>query len=127
MENRLEFDQKIENIIYEHEKRIEWFIGGIGRHCINAKSFGKIPTEWIAENYNVEIDYFRPKDQSMIKPITEQMYSCEHKNVVDIGYTLGFDGRLYDEFCENCKEKVYGRTGNRLARWNCDRNRTFRD
>lgn len=58
MENNQSFDQKIENIIHEHEKRVEWFVRGINRHCISAKIFSKIPTEWIVQHYNVEMDYF---------------------------------------------------------------------
>ena len=54
-------ENKIEKIIYETEKRIEWYIRGIGRHCLSPKVFAKIPTEWIVKNYNVEMDYFRPK------------------------------------------------------------------
>jgi hypothetical protein len=54
----LTFDQKIENIIYEHEQRVNWFVRGINRHCLSGKIFSKIPTERIVELYNVEMDYF---------------------------------------------------------------------
>ena len=51
--------------------------------------------------------------------------ACNHTQVSDIGYCLGFDGRLYDGFCEQCEEKVYARIGKKTIRWNRDRNGTF--
>lgn len=51
----------IEQIIYETEKRIQWWIEGMKIHCIPADLFVKIPTERIVEKYNVEMNYFRPK------------------------------------------------------------------
>lgn len=52
--------RKIEQIIYEHTKRIEWWLSGT-IHCIPAKMFVNIPTETIVKFYNVEMEYFRPK------------------------------------------------------------------
>ncbi len=49
-----------EEMYYECVKRFEWFLHGIGKHCLTAEVFAKIPTEWIVENYNVEMEFFRP-------------------------------------------------------------------
>ena len=51
-------EDKIEQIIHEHTKRIEWWLAGTGIHCIPADLFVKIPTEQIVGLYNVEMGYF---------------------------------------------------------------------
>lgn len=53
-------ENKIEQIIHEHTKRIEWWLSGT-IHCIPSNLFVKMPTERIVELYNVEMEYFRPK------------------------------------------------------------------
>lgn len=50
---------------------------------------------------------------------------CLHKHKIEIGYNLGFDGRLYDAFCSDCEKMIYARTGKKVIKWNYDRNKTF--
>lgn len=119
----------IDRIIFEHTRRIEWWLGGPEIHCIPSNLFVKMPTERIVELYNVEMSFFRPRNLNTVKPITEENYlsTCKHKNITEIGYCLGYNGRLYDGFCLDCEKYVYARTGKRVVKWNCDRNETFED
>jgi hypothetical protein len=48
----------IDAIIYEKIKIFEWFIDGLGLHCIPWALFGGLSKEWISENYNVDIKFF---------------------------------------------------------------------
>lgn len=48
----------MEEELYELQQRLNWFIDGIGRHCLSWGSFQFITAEWIVENYNVEFSYF---------------------------------------------------------------------
>ncbi len=43
---------------YEAEKRIKWWISGIGKHGLSAELFYSISTERLCELYNIEINYF---------------------------------------------------------------------
>jgi len=60
MENSLTFEEELENKSYEIKKRIEWFVNGIGIHCISSRLFLGLTTERIVELYNVEMSFFRP-------------------------------------------------------------------
>lgn len=63
--------EKIIRMEYEAKKRLEWFISGYYIHNLGSL-FSKIPTERICEIYNVDIEFFRPKNQEKksTKPIT---------------------------------------------------------
>jgi hypothetical protein len=50
---------EIDKIIYEHTKRIEWFIGGIGIHCLSPELFNNLSTERLCELYNVDLNHFK--------------------------------------------------------------------
>lgn len=52
---------------------------------------------------------------------------CMHNKVINIYYTVGFDGRFYDGYCTKCERVVYARTGKKNIPWNTDRNKTFED
>jgi hypothetical protein len=41
------------------KRKLEWFIDGIGIHGICWSQFKSITPEWIVENYNVEMSYFK--------------------------------------------------------------------
>ena len=53
-------NEEFERRFYEAQQRINWWINGIGVHCIPCKLFMSIPTERIVELYNVNMNYFRP-------------------------------------------------------------------
>jgi hypothetical protein len=40
------------------QKKLNWFIDGIGIHCILWDHFKNLTPEWIVEHYNVEMSYF---------------------------------------------------------------------
>ena len=40
------------------QRKLEWFINGVGKHGISWSQFKFLTPEWIVENYNVEISYF---------------------------------------------------------------------
>lgn len=48
---------------------------------------------------------------------------CKHKHVIEIGYygdlpqITGTNNKFWDGFCNDCKEIVYGQTGERIVRW----------
>jgi len=48
---------------YEASKRMEWFINGYFIHCIPSSMWSTLTTERIVELYNVEMEYFRPKNK----------------------------------------------------------------
>jgi hypothetical protein len=48
----------IDNLIYESQQRLKWFINGIGIHGLSPELFSKLSTERIVELYNVEMSYF---------------------------------------------------------------------
>lgn len=52
----------IEEMIYEANQRMKWFIDGYFIHCIPAYMWANIPTERIVELYNVEEEYFKLKN-----------------------------------------------------------------
>ena len=49
----------MEDIVYETQQRIKWYINGIGIHGLTPDLFSKIPTERIVELYNIEISFFK--------------------------------------------------------------------
>ena len=51
----------IEEMLYEANQRMKWFIDGYNIHCIPACLWANLTTERIVELYNVEMEYFRPK------------------------------------------------------------------
>ena len=53
----------IDEKIYELNQRIKWFIDGYFIHCIPFNMWSKLTTESIVELYNVEMEYFRPKQK----------------------------------------------------------------
>jgi hypothetical protein len=53
----------IEEQLYEAKKRMGWFIDGYFIHCIPSSMWSIISTERIVELYNVEMEYFRPKNK----------------------------------------------------------------
>ena len=53
----------IDEQIYEATQRIKWFIDGYFIHCIPASMWSSVTTERIVELYNVEMEYFRPKQK----------------------------------------------------------------
>jgi hypothetical protein len=52
----------MEDMIYETQKRIEWYIQGIGIHGLTPQLMKGLSTERICEIYNIELEYFRPKN-----------------------------------------------------------------
>jgi hypothetical protein len=54
----------IDSMFYEAQKKIEWLVDGYFINCLLPGTKGKfyIPTEWIVKHYNVEMEYFRPKN-----------------------------------------------------------------
>jgi hypothetical protein len=50
---------EIDNLIYETQKRFEWYIMGIGIHGISWELFEKLSTDRIVELYNVEMSFFK--------------------------------------------------------------------
>lgn len=52
---------EIEDMIYESQKRLHWFIYGIGIHGLTPELFSKISTERLCELYNVELEFFKKK------------------------------------------------------------------
>ena len=61
MECLLVFSQ-MEDMIYETQKRIEWYIQGIGIHGLTPQLMKGLSTERICEIYNIELEYFKPKN-----------------------------------------------------------------
>ena len=58
--SRMDSKNKImEDIVYETQQRIKWYINGIGIHGLTPDLFSKIPTERIVELYNIEISFFK--------------------------------------------------------------------
>lgn len=55
----------IDNLYFESRQRLRWFIDGIGRHGMPAKMFIQISTERLCEMYNVEMEFFMPKNKNM--------------------------------------------------------------
>jgi hypothetical protein len=55
----MSFDEQL----YEAKQRMRWFINGYFIHCIPANMWNRLTTERIVELYNVEMDYFRPKNK----------------------------------------------------------------
>lgn len=53
----------IDEQLYEANQRMKWFIDGYFIHCIPSYMWSKLTTERIVELYNVEMDYFRPKNK----------------------------------------------------------------
>lgn len=51
-------DATIEQMIFETERRIQWYIDGIGIHCLSPELFLGLTTKRITELYNVEMNYF---------------------------------------------------------------------
>ena len=49
----------MDDLIYESEQRIKWYIQGIGLHGLSPELFSKLTTERIVEIYNVDMSYFR--------------------------------------------------------------------
>ena len=49
----------IDELIYESQQRLNWFIDGIGQHGLTPELFSTLSTERIVEIYNVEMSYFR--------------------------------------------------------------------
>lgn len=45
-------------IIYEKRRIFEWFIDGLGLHCIPWSLFGGLTKDWIVANYNVSPKFF---------------------------------------------------------------------
>lgn len=52
-------NKNIEDLFYESEKRLEWFINGIGTHSITPAVFGNLTTDGICELYNVDRSFFQ--------------------------------------------------------------------
>ena len=53
----------IEEQLYEVKKRMEWFIDGYFIHCIPSSMWSRLTTESIVVLYNIEMEYFRPKQK----------------------------------------------------------------
>jgi hypothetical protein len=51
----------LDEIIYEAQQRLRWFIYGIGIHGLTPELFSKMSTERIVELYNIEMSFFKPK------------------------------------------------------------------
>ena len=49
----------MDDLVYESEQRIKWYIQGIGLHGLSPELFSKLTTERIVEIYNVDMSYFR--------------------------------------------------------------------
>lgn len=73
----------IEQMFYESEKRLDWFINGIHRHCLSAKVFSKISTERLCEIYNVELEYFGIKKKiGVLNSVhTRQRFATEQAEI----------------------------------------------
>lgn len=56
-----------------------------------------------------------------------QKNECEHKRITDAYREAGYETTFFTGFCNDCKEMVYARTGNKTIKWNLDRNATFKD
>jgi hypothetical protein len=52
----------MEKMFYETQKRVEWYIRGIGIHGLTPRLMSSLSTERICEIYNIELEYFRPKN-----------------------------------------------------------------
>ena len=52
-----------EEKLYELKMKMNWLIDGYSVNCVLPHIAGKfiLPVEWIVENYNVDISYFRKK------------------------------------------------------------------
>lgn len=48
----------MEQLIFEAEQRVKWFISGIGIHGISANLFYNLTTKRLCELYNIEESYF---------------------------------------------------------------------
>jgi len=53
----------LEELFYEAKQRINWYIDGIGIHCLSWDSFNRLSTERIVEIYNVDMSYFKMKNK----------------------------------------------------------------
>ena len=53
----------IDEQIYEATQRMKWFIDGYFVHCIPAHMWPNLSTERIVVLYNVDMEYFRPKNK----------------------------------------------------------------
>jgi len=51
----------MDELIFESQQRIKWYINGIGIHCLTPTLFSKIPTIRLCEIYNVDLSYFKLK------------------------------------------------------------------
>lgn len=58
--NKSLLDHSIDRIVFEHERRIKWFLAGQGIHGLSPKLFSGLSTERLVELYNVEMVYFKP-------------------------------------------------------------------
>lgn len=50
--------------LYELKQRMFWFINGIGIHGLSWKLFRNLSTQRLCELYNVEPQFFKPKQES---------------------------------------------------------------
>ena len=53
----------VDEQLYEAKQRMRWFINGYFIHCIPSSMWSILTTERIVELYNVEMEYFRPKNK----------------------------------------------------------------
>lgn len=51
--------EKWEQELFILRRKLDWFIDGIGRHCMTWNQFKHLTPEWIVKHYNVEIPYFK--------------------------------------------------------------------
>jgi hypothetical protein len=49
----------MDEMIYEAQQRLSWYINGIGIHGLSPELFSRLSTERIVEIYNVEMSFFK--------------------------------------------------------------------
>ena len=107
-------NKNIEDLCYESEKRLEWFINGINKHGLTPKVFSKISTERICKIYNIEMSFFR-KYTNTQQNNKRQSFSLERANHY---LELANNARKYGGNSLSCKYAFKYRQAWRIYR-NC--------
>jgi hypothetical protein len=52
-------EEKLENLIYETEQRVRWYVSGIGQHGLTPDQMFNLTTDRLCEVYNVDVKFFK--------------------------------------------------------------------
>lgn len=67
-----------------------------------------------------------PTNSKIGRSIPKDQYECPHQKVSEIFSHLTSDGRLFEGFCDQCTESVYGKISKEsFTRWTIDRNKAY--